>query len=144
MSAGLSVCRAFAARLPSTHAILCRFDCDGGLSVRLNPKYRLWQEGGQVGCRISKVCGYGSAQIDLFCDRRLMITWSAPLVRLFETQYGEITTLIPVSVFDPHCCPGKTAAGAIAAPAGPSPVLDAQLCLPPAWGTWPGLTRGSE
>ncbi len=144
MSAGLSVCRAFAVRLPSTHAIVCRFDCDGGLSIRLNPKSRLWREGSQVGCRISKVCGYGFAQINLFCDRCSMITWSGPLVRPFETQYGEMTTLIPLSVFDPHCCRGKTTAGAIAAPARPSRVLDAQLCLPPAWGTLPGLTRASE
>jgi len=144
MSAGLSVCSAFAARLRSTHAIRGRFDCDGGLSIRLSPKSRLWREGSQVGCRISKVCGYGFAQIDLFCDRRLMITWSASLVRPFETQYGDISTLIPLSVFDPHCCRRKTAAGAIAALARPSGVPDAQLCLPPALDTLVGLAGASE
>ena len=143
MSPGLSVCHACAARLPSTHAIVCRFDCDGGLSIRLNHKSRLWRECSQVGCCISKVYGYGFAQINLFCDRRLMITWSVLLFQPFEAHYGEITTLIPLSVFDPHCCRRKTAAGAIAAPARPSRVPDAQLCLPPAWGTLPGLTRAS-
>ena len=144
MSAGLCVCRAFAATLPSAHVIVCRFDCTGGLSIRLKPESRLWRERSQVGCRISNVCDYSFAPAHLFCDRRLMITWSTSLVRPFERQHDEITTLIPLSVSDPRCCRRKTAGGAIAALDRHSQVPVAQLCIAPAWDTLPGLTRASE
>lgn len=144
MSAGLSACSLFLSNLANTHAIVCGFDRNPGLGFGLSYNSESGHQAGQVGCCISKVYGYGFTQVNLFCDQRLMITWFILLFQPFEAHYGAITSVIPLSAFDPQYCCRKTAACALAPAARPSRVPDARLCLPSGWRTSPNLAKASR